>query len=148
MSPDSIVGLVIIGLLFLLMLSTWGYIIFRWYYPVYNHQVLDTIKYYKNWQWINPIPANEKPNIPFIFDILPEKKLRLAYYDSAGYFKGFSTFIMNYTIVDDNTLQLTLDNTIANYSQKTLSLPWTLTFIDSSHLSYKTPGTSQILELL
>lgn len=52
-------------------------------------------------------------------------KLRISYYDSQGYFKGFSTFLMDYT---QNGTMLTLPSgeILVNYSQIPPKFPWSL----------------------
>jgi hypothetical protein len=114
----------------------------------YNNYVLDTIKYSKNWQWVNPIPSNNQPNIPYVFDILPNNILQVSFYDGKGFLKGFSVFQTKYTILDENTIRLEQYNTIKNYSNVTPTFPWMLKYIDSKHLSAQISGVTQMLEII
>lgn len=124
------------------------YFIFISIYPTYGNKILDNIKYNKNWQWVNPIPSNGNPNIPYIFYIMPNNKMQISYYDHKGMLKGFSSFVLNYTKLDENSLELSYDSTIMNYSKVTPTFPWKLKYIDSKHMSVLISGVSQILELI
>src|SRR5271166_4200187 len=53
--------------------------------PVYNNQVLDTIKSNESWEFVSA-----SGNIPYTFQILGNNQLQVSFYDSAGYLKGFS----------------------------------------------------------
>jgi len=141
---NNIIAALIIVIVIVIAMTIW-YII---KYPNYNNNVLNTIKFYRNWQWVNPIPSNGNPNVPYIFDILPNNQLQLSYYDDKGYLKGFSTYILNYSAVDINTIQLSLSSITINYSQVTPTFPWTVKYIDSKHITTQINGTSQLLEVL
>jgi hypothetical protein len=141
---------VLTGLAFLIVLVIIliAYLLYKSKYPTYSNNVLDIIKFYQNWQWVNPIISNGDPNTPYVFNILPKNQLQLSYYDNRGYLKGFSTYILDYTIPDVNTVQLTLSSTMINYSKIPPVFPWIIKYIDPQHLTIQINGTSQLLEVL
>jgi hypothetical protein len=114
--------------------------------PTYGNNVLDTIKAYQNWQYNSTDPT--MPNIPYVFQIQPGNQLQVAYYDTAGYMRGFSTYIMSYTTPDVNTLQLSLVKTMVNYSNVPPQMPWTLTYISPQSMTLKAPNLARALMLL
>jgi hypothetical protein len=129
--------------------------------PDYKNTLLNTIAYYRNWQYFQPANANNGlPNIPYVFMMVPPVaaskggdptlqtgQLELAYYDAVGYFKGFSTYLLNYKVVDMNTITLTLNKTIVNYSQIPPTFPWTLKYVDAKHLVFDNSTSKYLLQL-
>jgi hypothetical protein len=124
------------------------YFSFRIVFPNYENNVLNRIKFYQNWQWINPAPSNGEVNIPFVFKILPNNQVQISYYDGAGYLKGFSTYILDYSIIDTNTLNLQLNKVIANYSKSQQTFPWHIKYIDDKNIVIDTGKISRMLTII
>jgi hypothetical protein len=150
MSADLQFGLLVVAMLILLFGAI--YFLYRYEFPSYGNQLLDTLQLYQSWQYLQPANnPNNSPDIPYVFKILSSVgsspiQVQLSYYDDVGYFKGFSTYLLNCTIVSNTEVQFTLVKTLVNYSQIPPVFPWTLTYIDATHLQFSTPKFSRILQ--
>lgn len=107
-------------------------------YPKYTNNVLNVVYSYNNWT---------DGTTPYTFLILPNNQLQLAYYDSAGYLKGFTTLIFNYIAPDNNTLTLNYASTTVDYSKSARTYPWTLKYISAQQLTLVANGVNHTLSI-